>query len=349
MDTPPLRHLYVNPAGQCNLACKHCWIAPSRTHEPFRVRERLVDEFTTEQFADLLHQAFELGLKHIKFTGGEPLLRSDFPELYRISSEYPSEELIIDIETNGTLVPDGLWSVLEKHPPGQVAVSLDSILEKEHDSFRCTPGAWIRTVSFIEELVRRDITTQVIMSINKLEVDPVLSMALFCQNKAISSLKINPIQPIGRGVNISVSQKYINELIDFADEIHTVCGRSVSFTIPQAFLPINRLSNADRCPILNLLGVLPDGAISFCGIGFSCSSLIMGSFLKNDLRDIWANSDLLRKLRTEVPARFEDICGNCIHAGKCLGECVMQNYYSYGNFTSSYWICQRADEAGIFP
>ncbi|MCK4671453.1 MAG: radical SAM protein, partial [Candidatus Aegiribacteria sp.] len=185
MDTPPLRHLYVNPVGQCNLACKHCWISPERSSQHFETRKRLESEFTSEQFIKLLDQTVKLGLKNIKFTGGEPLLRSDFPELYRIAAEYRDAELVIDIETNGTLIPDGLLEALEKHPPGQIAVSLDSIHEQEHDSFRNTQGAWARTVRFIKELVKREITTQVIMSTVKLEVEPVLRMALFCQETGV--------------------------------------------------------------------------------------------------------------------------------------------------------------------
>ncbi|MCD4847800.1 MAG: radical SAM protein [Candidatus Aegiribacteria sp.] len=349
MDTPPLRHLYVNPVGQCNLACKHCWISPDLSSTPFKTRNRLESEFTPGQFTSLLDQAAELGLKNIKFTGGEPLLRSDFPELYRITAEYPSEKLIIDIETNGTLVPDGLWEAFEKHPPRQVAVSLDSIHEEEHDSFRNTPGAWARTVRFIKKLIKRKINTQVIMSTAELKVEPVLRMALFCQEKGVSSLKINPVQPIGRGKNISVSSKNIEKLLQFTSEIHSKCGSSVSVDIPMAFKRLDRIKGTGSCPIHTLLGVLPDGGISFCGIGFSCSSLIMGNFLRDDLCEIWENSDLLRKLRTEVPARFEGICGNCIHVNTCLGNCIMQNYYITGKFNSSYWICQRADEAGVFP
>ncbi|MCD4775377.1 MAG: radical SAM protein, partial [Candidatus Aegiribacteria sp.] len=126
MNIPPLRHLYVNPVGECNLACKHCWIAPKRSETPFQTRERLNSEFSPEQFVDLLDQAVELGLKNLKFTGGEPLLRSDFAELYRTAVEHPGI-LTLGIETNGTLVPDGLWDVFEKHPPRTVAVSLDSV------------------------------------------------------------------------------------------------------------------------------------------------------------------------------------------------------------------------------
>jgi len=348
MKVPPLRYLYVNPAGQCNLACKHCWIAPQRSETPFRTRERLESEFSADLFTSLLDQAVDLGLKNLKFTGGEPLLRADFPELYIIASKHPGK-LVIDIETNGTLVPDGLWSAFEEHPPRSVAVSLDSVNAFEHDEFRNTDGAWDRTVFFAKELVKKEVNTQVIMSSVTYEVHPVLEMALFCQEIGISSLKVNPVQPIGRAEMFSGQIRNIQKIIAFADEIHSKCEKSVNVDIPPAFVPLNRIQNTGWCPIHNLLGILPDGGISFCGIGFSRAELVMGNFTEDSLRDIWSNAGLLRKIRIQLPDELEGICRNCIHSTRCLAKCVMQNYYSNGNFTSPYWMCQEAEDNGIFP
>ncbi|MEN8208233.1 MAG: radical SAM protein [Candidatus Fermentibacteria bacterium] len=348
MIIPPLKHLYVNPSGECNLGCLHCWIAPERSATPFKTRKRSEMEFTPEEFSGLLEQAVELGLINLKFTGGEPLLRSDFTQLYRISAEH-TQKLTVDIETNGTLVPDGLWDLFEEYPPGSVSVSLDSVSSGEHDDFRNTPGAWKRSVAFIGELVKRGISTQIIMSTAAFEVQPVLEMASFCRNEGVSSLKINPVQPVGRGESLLDHRGGIHTILSFADELLRSCGMSVILDLPPALLPLNRIKYSGRCPIHNLLGVLPDGGISFCGIGFSCGELVMGNFLKDNIEDIWNNSELLAKLRVQVPAEFEGICGNCIHKNRCLGNCVMQNFYSNSNFTSAYWMCREADRAGVFP
>ena len=257
--------------------------------------------------------------------------------------------MIVDIETNGTLVPCGLWDTFDEHPPRSVAVSLDSVNAREHNDFRNTAGAWKRTVAFTEELVRRGINTQIIMSTVKFEAQPVLEMALFCRNTGVSSLKINPVQPVGRGKYLLGQKIDIQTIISFADELHRKCGMSVIVDLPPALLPLHRIKDSGWCPIHNLLGILPDGGISFCGIGFSCSELVMGNFLNDSLGNIWSNSDQLKKLRVQVPAEFEGLCGNCIHKSRCLGNCVMQNYYSSGNFTSTYWMCREADDAGLFP
>lgn len=348
MTSPPLIHLYVNPTGYCNLACKHCWITPRRSGSPFTVRERLKEEFTPEQFRDLLDQAVDLGLKNLKLTGGEPLLRSDFPILYRAAAEH-SAGLYVNIETNGTLEPEGIWEAFDEHPPGSVAVSLDSVQPDTHDEFRNTPGAWKRTVAFIGKLVELKINTQIIMSTADFRIEPVLEMAAFCKNAGVNSLKINPVQPVGRGRELKTPESGMKRILEFAKAVLSNCGNSVILDMPQAFLPLNRLPLAGRCPIHNLLGILADGGISFCGIGFFCSELVMGNFLKESLNSVWEDSYLLKKLRRELPADLQGICGNCIHKNSCLGKCVMQNYYSCGSLNAPFWMCEQAESEGLFP
>jgi SynChlorMet cassette radical SAM/SPASM protein ScmF len=349
MTYPPLRHLYVNPAGECNLACRHCWVSPSKNPgDPFTDRKRLKDEFSPERFGRLLEEAIELGLEHVKFTGSEPLLRSDFPRLYSIASSSPNN-LIIDVETNGTLVPRGLWDAFGEKWPRSVAVSLDSTDPSIHDSFRGTRGAWKKTVSFIRELVQRKINTQVIMSLSDLAPEPVIDMAELCMKLGVGSLKLNPVQPMGRARDLMDGGIRVDDLLEFSARIFDSCGKAVSIQLPHALLPLDRLKDAGSCPILNLLGILPNGDISFCGIGFSCDELVMGNFQKDDLKDIWKNHPLLLEIRNGLPDQLSGICGNCIHRRSCMGSCVMQNYYLTGRITDPNHICREADETGLFP
>lgn len=348
MNLPSLTHLYVNPSASCNLACIHCWVSPERSGPPFRTRNRLEGEFTPDIFAELLDESAGLGLKYLKFTGGEPLLRSDFAELYSLAASHPSGAAI-DLETNGTLVPEGLWRAFDISPPRLIAVSLDSSDPLLHDAFRNTRGAWKRSTGFVRNLIERGISTQVIMSVLACDAGPVLEMARFCAELGVCSLKINPVQPVGRGAGLRSPERDVREIIEFSREVHERCGHAVTVDVPPAFLPLGRLREAGVCPIHNLLGVLPDGGISFCGIGFTCPELVMGRFPEDDLETVWRLSPLLAKLREEVPAMIEGVCSRCIHLSGCLGKCVMENYCTGGSFTSPFWLCREAEKAGLFP
>jgi SynChlorMet cassette radical SAM/SPASM protein ScmF len=343
-----LIHLYVNPSSECNLSCAHCWISPNGSGLGFSTRDRRSGEFTVTQFTDLLAAASGLGLKRLKFTGSEPLLRADFAELYMAAANCPASPEVC-IETNGTLEPPGLWEVLEAHPPGLVSVSLDSTESDVHDSFRGVPGAWERSRGFIGRLTAAGIITQVIMSVAETEIEPVLRMAMLCREMRVHSLKVNPVQPMGRGVKLTGGADRAARLIAFSRHIHSLLGPSVLVDMPPAFMPLNRLKASSMCALLNLLGVLPDGGISFCGIGFSCPSLVMGNFLRDDLAEIWRSAPVLDRLRSDLSVGLNGICGDCIHEPSCMGNCVMQNYGSTGSFREPFWLCAEAERAGLFP
>ena len=56
---------------RCNNDCAHCYNA----------RARSFPELDTDQWKRVLDKVWELGIPHVVFTGGEPTLRNDLPEL----------------------------------------------------------------------------------------------------------------------------------------------------------------------------------------------------------------------------------------------------------------------------
>ena len=72
--TPRLRELWVHTNNSCNLACEHCLVSSGPAGDRGMEAERL---------AVLLDEAAGLGVRRFYFTGGEPFLRRDLPELIR--------------------------------------------------------------------------------------------------------------------------------------------------------------------------------------------------------------------------------------------------------------------------
>ena len=68
-DTPPLSRIYFYLTEGCNLACRHCWLAPG--FDPDGSRHAVLP---VELFETAIREARPLGLARVKLTGGEPLL-----------------------------------------------------------------------------------------------------------------------------------------------------------------------------------------------------------------------------------------------------------------------------------
>jgi len=267
------------------------------------------------------------------------------------------EKLSVDIETNGTLLDESHVGKLKNINQLFVAVSLDGATSQAHDKFRGVKGAYDRTIATLELLSRFEIPAQIIMSLHRENVntlDDVLKLASYL---GVRSVKINPVQPLGRGRDLARQGDSlpVAELFQIAD----YCRKKLSpdfegelfFSLPLAFQPFTEIQNQQFsvCRIFHILGLMPNGDLSFCGIGNVARSMVIGNIYKDRLADLWQKAPLLMELREQLPQELKGVCFRCILKASCLGECRAMAYEQTGDLMGTYWICQQAYEAGLFP
>lgn len=102
---------------RCNLKCKMCLFR----HSDAENAQIIKDELTSQQWAYIAEQAAKMGVGGILITGGEPMLRSDFCEIYE---KIYRLGFIISIYTNATLVTPDVMAVLRKYPPHKIGISI---------------------------------------------------------------------------------------------------------------------------------------------------------------------------------------------------------------------------------
>lgn len=102
--------------SRCNLNCKMCYVHMTPDQQAMIGRE-----LSTQQWISLGHEAVKEGMIYLLLTGGEPLLRPDFLEIY---TELISMGLLITINTNATLLTPEIVECFENHPPERINVSL---------------------------------------------------------------------------------------------------------------------------------------------------------------------------------------------------------------------------------
>jgi MoaA/NifB/PqqE/SkfB family radical SAM enzyme len=106
---PLLSQLDIELTERCNLDCIHCYI-----NQPAGDLERKNREMSTGQVKTILHEAAGLGCLTIRYTGGEPLLRKDFEELYLYARRLGLKVLLF---TNATLITPRIADLLARVPP----------------------------------------------------------------------------------------------------------------------------------------------------------------------------------------------------------------------------------------
>jgi len=118
----PLRDLRISVTDRCNFRCVYCM--PKEVYgREFRFLER-TELLTFEEIQRLAGIFAGLGVRKIRLTGGEPLIRRDLERLVGMLAAIPSLDLTLT--TNGSLLAQKA-SALREAGLERVTVSLDSL------------------------------------------------------------------------------------------------------------------------------------------------------------------------------------------------------------------------------
>ncbi len=115
---------------RCQCGCVHCSASELSNEKP---------ELSTQEIKNIIAAARGLGVPKIGFTGGEPLLRADLPELVACAAGHG---LSVSIDTNGILLSEKMAAILKEAGISNINVSLDSADPKRHDRLRKREGCF---------------------------------------------------------------------------------------------------------------------------------------------------------------------------------------------------------------
>src|ERR1039458_1566891 len=131
--------LYLEVTRECNLRCRHCFNSSA---------VRLHNELTPVQRLDVIRNAAEAGVQEVRFSGGEPLLLKDLPDLVCATRDAPMKS---SVGTNGSLITKDLATELKDAGLNESIVSIDGT-EPTHDAIRGS-GSYCATLHGIDHLL----------------------------------------------------------------------------------------------------------------------------------------------------------------------------------------------------
>ncbi len=134
---------------RCNYRCQHCYIPPEQLAGKIKDQE-----LTLPEVRAILDQLREAGVLYLTFTGGDPLLRRDFLEIYLHAKKLA---FFIVVLTNGSLVTDNIADAFQRYPPLQIEISLYGITKETYETVTRIPGSFERCMQGIRRLVEREI------------------------------------------------------------------------------------------------------------------------------------------------------------------------------------------------
>ncbi len=127
--------LDIELTERCSNNCIHCYI--NLPEHDRSARER---ELPTHRVKEILEEAASLNYIKVRFTGGEPLLRGDFEELYIFARRLG---LRVTIFTNATLITSHLAELFARIPPlAKMGITVYGMSRRAYEAVTRTPGSY---------------------------------------------------------------------------------------------------------------------------------------------------------------------------------------------------------------
>jgi radical SAM protein with 4Fe4S-binding SPASM domain len=196
--------------ARCNNNCRHCYINLSAGDQAAQARE-----LSLEEMQDIADRAVSLGALWCLITGGEPLLRGDFPDLYLYLKR---KGLLVSIFTNATLVTEEHVRLFQAYPPRDIEVTVYGATEATYERVTRRAGSYGAFRRGLDLLLRGKVRVRLkamALRSNMAELDEI---ARFCRKRTADYYRFDPALHLRFDGNPKRNQEIVAERLT-PDEI----------------------------------------------------------------------------------------------------------------------------------
>jgi radical SAM protein with 4Fe4S-binding SPASM domain len=295
---------------RCNNGCPHCYNA----------RPRNFSEISTSAWMQVIDRVWENGIPHVVFTGGEPTLRDDLPDLIAYAE---SKGQITGVNTNARRLQDTTFlNALVDAGLDHIQVTVESHSASIHDEMVSAKGAWKQTTTGLQYAL--DTPLYVMTNTTMLrENSPHLPETLdFLAELGVPTIGLNALIHAGHGATVGtgLDESELPPLLDIARSKTDQYGQRLIWYTPTQYCnfdPMQLELGVKGCTAaLYNMCIEPDGSVLPCQSYYQP----VGNMLIDSWDDIW-NHKLSRYLRERK--YIPDKCEPCALLDECGGGCPL--------------------------
>ncbi len=333
---PVLAHLSIT--NKCNMACTYCSVR--------KIHGINNKELTTDQWKKIISKLAKWGVFQIGFTGGEPTLRKDLPELIKFTRE---KGCVCNLTTNGWFLDEKMVDKLIIAGITQCQVSMDSHIKEVHEKLRgkCSLA---RVKKAIKLLQKKGVAVGIDCVLSKNNLKSIPNFIKWITRNNIPYLTLIKLKK--GDLSYSQYQKLAPSYLEYSLLIKKVCSRKNNAK-PNITLDCGSVSNLQQvapkekfteipvagCPLgHHLICSTPNGDIYPCAALLD-SKFKIGNFLTDNLPTLWKNNSLLKRFRL-VKKNVNGKCKNCERIDFCRGGCRGITYSFLKDLESSDPTCK---------
>lgn len=169
----PLTEFELELTARCNNACRHCYI-----NLPAADAEAKSKEISLEDVKRVVDEVASLGCLGCVITGGEPLLREDFSEIYLYLKR---KGMLVTVFTNATLVTPEHVEMFMKYPPRDIEVTVYGATRVTYERLTRCPGSYDMFMRGLDSLYTAGLNVKLKTMVIRSNIHEFNEIAGFCR------------------------------------------------------------------------------------------------------------------------------------------------------------------------
>ncbi len=295
---------------RCNNDCPHCYNA----------RPRSFPEVSTSQWKRILDRLWDLHIPHVVFTGGEPTLRKDLPQLIRYAEGLGQ---ITGLNTNARRLSDPSYlASLVDAGLDHIQITLESHDPQIHNEMVNAKGAWKQTVTGLKNALDSNLYVMTNTTMLQNNQDAIAETLDFLTEAGVQTVGLNALIYAGRGkkVRTELDENELQHLLEVAKRKTEDSGQRLIWYTPTQYCRFNPLDmglGVKGCTAaLYNMCIEPNGDVLPCQSYYTS----LGNVLEDDWNDIWKHElAVYIRERKYVP----EACRGCSLFPECGGGCPL--------------------------
>jgi radical SAM protein with 4Fe4S-binding SPASM domain len=171
--------------ARCNNDCAHCYINLPAGDAAARARE-----LTLAEIGSIAEQAAALGALWCLVTGGEPLLRPDFEDVYMLLKR---KGLLVSVFTNACLITAEHVALFKRYPPRGIEVSVYGITAETYEAVTRQPGSFAPFQRGLNRLLEAGIPVRLKAMALRSNVHELPAIAEYCRARTHDYFRFDPL------------------------------------------------------------------------------------------------------------------------------------------------------------
>ncbi len=318
---------------RCNFSCAHCIVDAD-------AQGGGQAELDTEEAVQALHQLADLGVHSVFFSGGEPFLRRDLPELMRRGHQIAP--FTFSAVSNGSILTAAMLRQVKDLGLKTLQISLDGATSEQFSQLRKgPPRAFEKALDAIRLCHEVGLPVSVGMFLHPGNIDSIPQVVDLVARQGVSILRFSGFVPLGRGASpeIQESMRYdFDQMVGFFRFVaaHDPVATGVTLAFDHAFGPTDdcfHCTAGERSFYLTAEGDV-----------YPCPSFLHPDYRVGNVRDanlvsLWQNPRM-RDFRIP-PEEIRGHCAQCPDLASCRGGCRGITYAYTRDVRESFPNCLR--------